>query len=205
MSPNQPSDTTVAYYDRNARAFVDATLGLCMEPLYQPFLDLVPAGGHILDAGCGSGRDAREFLRRGYRVTAIDASQQMARLAAAVIGKPVEVLRIEDLAVEEEFDGIWACASLIHVPRRDIDNVLCRLGRTLRPGGVLYMSLKWGEGQRVEEGRLFNDYTENGFRPLLAGHALLSLLRAWRTDDVRPAKQGDTWLNVLARRTRTSR
>ena len=93
MSPNQPSDPTVAFYDAHAGQYVRDTFGLVMAPLYEPFLALVPAGGHILDVGCGSGRDALAFLRRGFRVTAIDASGEMARLASERIGQAAQQKR----------------------------------------------------------------------------------------------------------------
>src|SRR5262245_44821759 len=116
MSPTRPSDLTVVYYDAHAAEYARDTLGVQVAPLYEPFLTLVPPGGHVLDVGCGSGRDALAFLGRGFRVTAIDASGEMARLASVQTGQAVAVLRVQELSYEEEFDGIWACASLLHVP-----------------------------------------------------------------------------------------
>src|SRR5690348_11531546 len=112
MSASRPSDPTGEFYRQNARAYAAETLGVDMGTLYEPFLALLPAGGHILDAGCGSGRDAREFKRQGYHVTAIDASPELARLASETTGEPVRVLRFEEMMYEAEFDGVWACASL---------------------------------------------------------------------------------------------
>jgi SAM-dependent methyltransferase len=197
MNTNQPSDGTLAYYDRNAREFVEETVGLPMGPLYGPFLALVPAGGHILDAGCGSGRDAREFKRRGYRVTAIEGSRELARLAAEVIGQPVEVLRFQDLDYGERFDGIWACASLLHVLRAQMDQVFEKFIRSLRPGGVWYLSFKLGEAEEVRGGRLFNDYTEQSLGGLVSRHPALRAVRVWRTEDIRPGRSGEYWLNAL--------
>jgi SAM-dependent methyltransferase len=196
MNSNPPSDPTVAYYDRNAKAYCEGTLGVCMDRLYKPFLALVPAGGHILDAGCGSGRDAREFLRRGYTVTAIDASAGLARVAVA----PVTVLRFEDMDWEGRFDGVWACASLLHVRRTEIDGVFARFSRALWPGGVWYMSFKPGEAEEVRGGRLFSDYTEESLRELVGRHPLLEFVRVWVTGDVRPGQAGQRWLNALVRK-----
>src|SRR6516164_3275264 len=97
MSTNQPFDPTVAYYDTHAEKYIRDTIGIDMEWFYEPFLALVPAGGHILDVGCGSGRDTLAFLGRGFRVTAIDASAVMARLASERLGQAVAVLRVQDL------------------------------------------------------------------------------------------------------------
>jgi SAM-dependent methyltransferase len=198
MSTSPPSDPTVAYYDEHAEAYAERVLGVAMDALYEPFLALVPAGGHILDAGCGPGRDALVFLQRGYRVTAIDASAAMARLATTRLGQSVEVRRFQDLDYEQELDAIWACASLLHVPRRELDDVFRRCTRALRPGGTWYISFKLGEAEEVREGRWFTDLTEASLRALLDRHHLLEVLQVWRTQDRREL----TWVNALVRRQR---
>jgi SAM-dependent methyltransferase len=200
MSPTPPSDLTVAYYDAHAGEYVRDTLGLDMAGLYEPFLTLVPAGGHILDVGCGSGRDALAFQRRGFRVTAIDASGEMARLASEQTGQAVAVLRVQDLSYQNQFDGIWACASLLHVPSGEMDDVFARLTRALRPGGIWYMSFKLGESEEVRGGRLFNDYTEARLRQVVERHPLLALVQVWLTGDVRPGQTGRRWVNALVRK-----
>ena len=204
MSTNRRSDETVAYYERLAPAFVEDTLNVHMEPLYGPFLRLIPEGGDILDAGCGSGRDAREFKRRGYKVTAIDASPAIARLAGEIIGQTVEVVRFEEMTYKEAFDAVWACASLLHVPAFSVDEVFGRLARAVRTGGVLYVSFKFGEGQEVKDGRLFCHHTEESLREVLRRHPCLELLRTWKTQDGRPERTGESWLNALLRKVETS-
>jgi len=99
-------DTTTAYYAKNAQGFFTETVAVDMEPLYERFLPRLPAGGHILDAGCGSGRDSRAFIECGYRVTAFDASPELARLACRHIGQEVLVMRLEDMDWHRTFDGI---------------------------------------------------------------------------------------------------
>src|SRR5687767_11449251 len=101
---------TVDYYNRHADDFVQRTVALDMRPFYEPFLRLLPPDAHILDAGCGSGRDTKEFRDRGYAVTAMDASEAICRCAYAYVGPPVICQRFEDLAFHEAFDGIWASA-----------------------------------------------------------------------------------------------
>jgi SAM-dependent methyltransferase len=200
MSANLPSDLTVTYYDTHAREYARDTLGVDMAPLHEPFLALVPTGRHILDAGCGSGRDTLAFLKRGYRVTAFDASAALARLAGQVSGLPVAVLRFQDVNYQAEFDGIWACASLLHVPRREIGEVFTRLTQALRPGGVWYMSFKVGEGQAVRDGRFFNDLTDRTLRELIDRQSALAVLRTWQTQDVRQDRRGTSWVNALVKR-----
>jgi SAM-dependent methyltransferase len=190
-------DPTTAYYEAYAERFVAETVGVDMRPLYGPFLAFIPEGGRILDAGCGSGRDTRAFLEMGYEAAAFDASPSMARAASSLTGKVVPVLRFQQLSLDGEFDGVWACASLLHVRLPEMDDVLERLASALRVGGVLYASFKWGVGTWADRGRRFYDFTEETFGELLDKHPALRILQAWRTADLRPERGGETWLNVL--------
>jgi trans-aconitate methyltransferase len=74
--------------------------------------------GHILDAGCGSGRDSSYFLDKGFDVSAFDASAELAKLASQLIHRPVTVCQFNEYESDKPFDGIWACASLLHVSDR---------------------------------------------------------------------------------------
>ena len=163
---------SVAYYDLNADRFAADTGGIDMSALYERFLGRVEAGGRILDAGCGVGRDALAFTERGYSVVAFDASAEMVRLASERTAGRTEVLqmRFDDAAWLEEFDGVWACASLLHVPATDLPTVIRRLRAALRPSGVIYMSFKHGSGERVVGGRRFTDYTEGDAQRRVGRH-----------------------------------
>ena len=168
MSSDQSSralhEQTLSYYEANAERFFENTRGVDMDSIYEPFLSLLPPGAHILDAGCGSGRDSRAFLERGYEVTALDASEAMVNLASQHIGRPVLHMSFDQVRFREHFDGVWACASLLHVPKRGIAKVLERLGNALKTGGVMYASFRYGEGESFRDGRLFNDYDEESLR-----------------------------------------
>lgn len=190
-------DTTTRYYTENAQAFFADTVAVSMDSLYTRFLPYIPPGGHILDAGCGSGRDTLAFLQKGYRVTAFDASPTLAALAERHTGQPVQVLRFQDLAWRREFDGIWACASLLHVPAADLPEALGRLALALRPGGVLYASFKYGRGEREHRGRNFTDFDEAGLRTLLGQVPDLTERETWTTEDLRPGRAAERWLNTL--------
>src|SRR5215210_7831164 len=199
-SSEGPHERTLSYYEANAGRFFEDTCDLDMGPIYEPFLFLLPPGAHILDAGCGSGRDSRAFLERGYEVTALDASETMAKLASQHIGRPVLRMSFDEVRFRDYFDGVWACASLLHVPNRESPIVLKRLGIALRTGGVMYASFKYGEGESVRDGRLFNDLDEDGLRDLLRSRPELGILEMWRTTDLRPDRDDVTWLNVLLRK-----
>ena len=153
-----------------------------------------------LDVGCGSGRDSLAFLKKGYAVTSFDASPELARIASALTGLPVAVLRFQVFPFEEEFDAVWACASLLHVPRRKLGGVLARLRKSLRPGGVLYASFKVGENEGVRGGRLFSDRDEQSLSDALRTCGGWCIIRGWRTKDRRPGRECDEWINVLANR-----
>ena len=187
----------IAYYEEHAQTFFDGTVDLDLSALHQRFLAHLPAGGHILDAGCGSGRDARAFLEQGYTVTAFDAAPALAELASAHCGLPVEVLRLEEMDWQARFDGIWACASLLHLALPELPDVLRRLATALKPGGVLFTSFKYGHGEREHGGRRFTDLDETGFAILLQAAPYFTVLETWITLDRRPERADDRWFNTL--------
>jgi 2-polyprenyl-3-methyl-5-hydroxy-6-metoxy-1,4-benzoquinol methylase len=106
------------YYLRRADEFFAATVGVDMSTLRWRFLSGLAPGARVLDAGCGSGRDARAFAEAGFAVRAVDASPALARLASAHSGLEVAVRRLEDLDEVAAYEAIWCCASLLHVPPR---------------------------------------------------------------------------------------
>jgi 2-polyprenyl-3-methyl-5-hydroxy-6-metoxy-1,4-benzoquinol methylase len=195
---NQLSET-IRYYDEHADEFVRGTVGVDMESLHGPFLAMLPETGTILDAGCGSGRDSKAFLDRGYSVTAIDASEKMVEATANLTGLVARRLQFQQMEFDNKFDGIWACASLLHVPRAEIGTVLNAFARALRPNGVCYLSFKEGDGERVQDGRLFTDFTESGLKAVLAHCSELEVVRIWTTQDARPDR-ADQWVNALVRK-----
>lgn len=199
-SSRGPHGPTLAYYEANAQRYFRDTHSVDMSELYKPFLALLPIGAHILDAGCGSGRDSLAFLKRGYEVTAMDASASMAELASRSIGRPVLRLSFDQIRFQERFDGVWACASLLHVPMHILPALLERFGLALKVGGVMYASFKSGEDQAVRDGRLFSNYSEDEFRRVSNTCPELELVKLWQTTDLRPERSDTIWLNVLLRK-----
>ncbi len=193
-----PLDST-SYYDQHADDYVRNTIDLDFESLYAPFLAHLPPGGAVLDAGCGSGRDSRAFLQRGFHVTSIDASARMVELASHFLQRPVLQLRLQDLSYQSQFDGIWAQASVLHVPRTEVDEVLVQFTEALKVGGVCFLSFKEGTGDRSENGRHFTDFTCRSLETLLESHPALTVLRCWPSDDLlgRPDVK---WVNALVRK-----
>ena len=189
------------FYDTHADAFIAQTRDVDMTALRQRFLDSLPrrsdAAGRLLDAGCGAGRDARAFATAGYDVSAFDASPAMVAATEDHAGVPVRRMTFEGFAWEHPFEGIWACASLLHVAEEDLLDVLSRLALHLVPDGVLYMSFKVGTGMRTKDGRRFTDMTEARLGAFLDGRPGLTEREMWRTADRRPDRSGEEWLNTL--------
>jgi SAM-dependent methyltransferase len=200
MNPRSDPDMSIAFYDQHAEEYIQSTLHVDIHDLYVPFLALLPEGGHILDAGCGSGRDAKFFLSRGYQVKAFDGSREMARIASTLTGLSVMKMRFGELIDNNAFDGIWACASLLHVRRGDLAEVFCRLERALREGGVLYASFKQRETDHALCGRQFTNFMPEKLREFVEEQTRLVIVNLWETLDCRPDHRDERWVNLLAQR-----
>ncbi len=191
-------DITLKYYEENAEAFSEGTRLAEIGGPRELFLKELPEGARILDLGCGSGRDSRFFLERGYRVDAADGSEELCRIASEYAGIPVRQMRFQELDDVGVYDGIWACASILHVPKAELPNVLERIARALKKGGILYTSFKNGDFEGVRNGRYFTDFTEETLRKFWHGVSGLELFAIWATRDVRPGREEELWLNLLA-------
>lgn len=198
-------DKTLAYYEGNAKKYFDATAQINMTVLYRPFIVYMPPYASILDAGCGSGRDTLYFIKRGYQVTAFDFSPSLARLASKLTGQQVLNLSFRDLAFENQFDGVWACSSLLHVPLNEMHDVLFKLSRSMKVNGVMYISFKYGTGEQCRDGRRCVDFDEDGFDELIQSHPELTVLRYWKTSSLMSGRTNEKWLNLLVRKTNPAR
>lgn len=197
---DEKSNRTLDFYNKQATQYVAETVDLDVSNIRNLFLNLIPEDSHILDLGCGSGRDSRFFLDHGYSVTAVDASDELAILASEFIGKTVENLSFQEIDFSETFDGIWACASLLHCPKSAMGGVMQRMIKALKTNGIIYMSFKYGTDERIDDrGRFFSDYTEADMSKLLAEYADLQIVEIFT--ETKPLRSGfQTWLNVFARK-----
>ena len=138
------TNRTVEYYDENADAFLSETVSVDFSETQGTFLRLLPREAVILDFGCGSGRDSLKFLREGFKVEAADGSVRMCRAAAALTGLSVRRMLFQELDEQEKYDGIWACSSILHLPRTELGDVLARMCTALKRDGIIYTSFKYG-------------------------------------------------------------
>ena len=191
---------TLTYYNQNADTFIAGTQNADMSEQYRFFLKHITPGGKLLDLGCGSGRDSAYFSTLGFDVTAIDGSEELCKRVKKNYGIEALCLRFEDIAFQAEFDAIWACASLLHVKKADMSNIMEKVSASLKPGGILYASFKYGSDEHISNGRFFNNYTEQDLDSLLIPKTHLTLLEYWITEDVRPERTGERWLNILLKK-----
>ena len=191
------NNNTIDFYNTNAAEFAARTENADMSECRGRFLNYMVSGGRILDAGCGSGRDMIAFRNAGFDVSGIDASAELCRIASEKTEIPVKQMRFEELEGEEEYDGIWACASLLHVARVDLLDVLNRLRKLLKTDGILYASFKYGTEDRIKDGRYFCDFTEESCRSLMekAGFVVREI---FVTGDVREGRGDEMWVNVIS-------
>lgn len=216
------------YYRQNAQRFFTDTVNVDMSALYPPFIDCLPPGACILDAGCGSGRDVNAFREMGFNVEAFDASAELVALARQLAGNPVEQMRFQDVDAVEKYHGIWCCASLLHVSEAELPDVMTKLAIALKPGGVWYLSFKYGCGEREKDGRRFTDINQAGLQKLVdrvndvsdkilannkspikneAGledatgkKIVLETEKIWQTSDLRVGRGNELWLNAILRK-----
>lgn len=191
------SDPTSRFYADNAAVYA-ASSSSPNHLRLGAFLEKLEPGAEILELGCGNGRDSAEMLKRGFRVMPTDGTLEMAREAEQRLGIPVRVLRFGEIEAASAFDGIWASACLLHVPRADLGDVLARIHRALKPGGVFYASFKAGKAEGHDGlGRYYNYPSEKWLRTVYAA-------MPWASIEIDENKgsgydnQPTDWLHVLA-------
>jgi SAM-dependent methyltransferase len=148
-------EETLQFYQSNAQSYAD--WAKAPSARLRGFLALLPPGGSILELGCGAGNHSAVMLAAGFKVRATDGSQEMTEIASRRLGHPVETMLFNQLNEHEAYDGVWASACLLHVPRDDLADILGRIRRALKPEGLFYASFKIGEGGgRDTLGRYYN-------------------------------------------------
>ena len=204
----QSFKSTLNYYDENAVEFACQTVSIDMHDLYALFISQLPQRDTqcILDVGCGSGRDANYFAKQGYEVTAIDASAELIQwaeqhhMSSRITWVHLDFSSIEKQAWENKFTGIWACASLLHVPFLELPFVIESLLETLTDDGVMYLSFKYGEGERVDEERFFCDMNESRWKAIVAKIPQVIEYKIWLSADKRSSIENN-WFNITIKKT----
>ena len=191
---------TIDYYNLNAENFIENTQNVDMHLAQDRFLRLLDENALILDFGCGSGRDTRYFLNKGYQVTATDGSDELCRRASAFTGIEVKEMLFGELDEIDTYDGIWACSSILHLPKNELLLVIQKMYDALKGTGVIYTSFKYGDFEGERNGRYFTDFREDTFREFMKGIPELTIEDQWITGDVRPGRGDERWLNLILRK-----
>ncbi|RKM60661.1 class I SAM-dependent methyltransferase [Butyrivibrio sp. CB08] len=192
-------DNNVEYYNENADSFFAGSVDANMSYAREKFTSHLPSGAKILDAGCGSGRDSKAFLNAGYDVEAFDASPEMCKRASEYTGLDVKNMRFEDMTYTKEFDGIWASATLLHVPMTELPSILQKMNAALKPDGVIYASFKYGDGTKMRGIRKFSDFNEKTIVPLFE-NAGFTILDNEVGNDNRLGRESEMWVEVIVRK-----
>ncbi len=200
VSENKRVDDTLNYYNTKAKDFVLSTVDVAFTEIQDKFLKYIPNGGKILDFGCGSGRDTKYFLSKGYDVDATDGSEELCKIASEYTGIQVKQMLFEELDKVEEYDGIWACASILHVEKKQLLDIMKKIAIATKTGGVVYMSFKYGDFEGIRNGRFFTDITEESFGKLLKEVLELIIEELWISADVRAERGEERWLNIVLRK-----
>lgn len=191
---------SIDYYNRYAVPYYEETVDVSMEEVMKRFVELLPENAEVLDLGCGSGRDTIALEEKGFYVTPMDGSEEMCKLAEVNTDEEVLQMTYEEMDFDDVFDGIWACASLVHLTEDEMREIIDKLVQALKADGILYFSVRKGDRDGIYNGRYFRDYSRKELYGLIDKTSGLELIDIWTTQDVRFAKRDRMWLNVLAKK-----
>jgi SAM-dependent methyltransferase len=195
------SNSTTRFYDDNAARYARSTRSMSLEPEIRRFAVEVAAGGRVLDAGCGAGRDLRALRRAGLHPTGLELSPKLAELARAYSGCEVTLGDMRDPPFSDRsFDGVWAAASLLHLELEEVVPTLTGLRRLLEPGGVLFTSVKMGIGTELSsDGRLFTYFAPDQWASLVGAAGLEEIEIRTEPLDNRSSKPRSGWIQSWSR------
>lgn len=191
---------TIDYYNKNAKAFASDTTDCKFNTIQDGFLSYLPQNSHILDLGCGAGRDSKYFKENGYTVTALDASMELCKMTENLINQKVICTTFQDMSFDNKFDGIWACASLLHLQNNELPEIIEKCLNLLSNNGVFYLSFKYGDFAGYKGDRYFTYLTEGSFNNIIKRFTGISIKRIFVSNDVRPNRENEKWLNVFVQK-----
>lgn len=194
------NNKTLAFYNKNAKAFAEETAFVDFKETQDKFINILQ-GKRVLDFGCGVGRDLKYFVKAELDVVAIDGSAELCQIAESYVGIPVQQMLFQELDDRSRYDGIWACSSILHLPKEELRSVLMKMLNALTDNGIIYTSFKYGEFEGERNGRYFTDFTYESFCEFISDMKGIAIEEYWYTGDVRPGREDQKWLNLLLRKT----
>ena len=185
------------YYEINAKQYAAATFSADMSEQYRRFLPLLKEGARILDVGSGSGRDACCFQKLGYQVAALEPSKNLCREIRKVFSGEIVCSDIQSYRPRERYDGIWACASFLHLQEEEVLRFFEKLDLYLKDSGIVYLSGKNGISTgKAGDGRYFLEFTEQLAENILMTNEQVKLEQLWYTKDV-TGRKDFRWMNMI--------
>lgn len=200
LQSDEVQTTTLDYYEKNGDLFAQDVDNVNFSQMQLRFISKLSKHAKILDLGCGSGRDSLAFLNAGFDVKAIDGSKKMCEIAQSKTGLSIRNIRFEQLDDQNQYDGVWACASLLHLPRNELPKVFSKIIEALKEEGIFYSSFKYGSFEGYRNGRYFTDFTESSMNELLEQFPELKCIESWISSDVRPGRMEQKWLNIIVQK-----
>ena len=180
----------MSYYSEHAQEYIESTLHADMSEMYAMFEPLLPKGGSILDVGFGSARDMLYFRSKGFDAHGIDPEPKFVE-HAKILGLDVEAADVLSYAPNRKFDGIWACASLLHLTKREFHNAIDHLISLLSNKGFLFISMKEGNSEGLDE---------KGRPMLFVGEDTFDEYKVYSLKRTVEQGRGITWINAILKK-----
>ena len=191
--------STIDYYNRNADRYYWNTVGVDMSVFRKKFASYLPNEASVIDMGCGSGRDVMAFSDMGHDAAGLDAAKELLKLAEERLEIKTIAADMSEYKAASPYDGIWCCASLIHLSDEEKARFFNNLERNLKPGGVLFISVKEGiETGRDSDGVYTSNCTWEELKSYLESAGCGMLEDRVTTDAM--GRSGVKWLNVFAKK-----
>lgn len=181
---------------QNPKEYIQNTKDLDLSYVYEKFMFYIKKG-KLLDLGCGSGRDSLYFIKNGFDVVATDGYAEMCLEASKNLGKEVLHLPFNDINYKNEFDAIWACASLLHVPNNELNDILLKISNAMKKNAYFYSSFKHGDKEVKENGLIYNYETKESFQQKLPSN--LKLLESFISKDTLNNSRPE-WINFIVQK-----
>jgi 2-polyprenyl-3-methyl-5-hydroxy-6-metoxy-1,4-benzoquinol methylase len=188
---------SIEFYNVNSEVFISNTVRADMSKLYEKFEKHLKKKAVILDLGCGSGRDTRHFISKGYDVVSVDGSEKMVEYCKEHSTNEIYCSTFETFSSPMKFDAIWACASLLHVKRENIVKIISKYIDMLKNNGIFFMSFKLRKSDYSKDGRTFTCFTKDELIELISINYTVNLLDVIESTDVRENRDNEDWISVV--------
>lgn len=197
---NKTDNSTLDYYNKFSKEFTENTFNVDFNTIQQSFIKYLKPKANILDLGCGSGRDTLKFKQMGFNVFPVDGSIECCKITEINTKIKTRHLMFSQLSDIDLYDGVWACASILHVTKKDLPSIINKIYYALKNNGIFYCSFKYGEFEGYRNSRYFSDFTENTFKSMLEKTKPFEIIEQKITRDVRPGRENEKWLNLILKK-----